>query len=45
MYSKSFTKPRHLKEFDCFTDIGATIADNFNVEMPKYGRSALEKLK
>ena len=45
IYSKCLTKPRHLKEFDCLTDIGATIADNFNVNMPKYGKSVLEKLK
>ena len=45
IYSKSFKTPKHLKEFDCFTDIGATIADNFEVKMPKYGRSVLKKLK
>ena len=44
IYSKSFKTPKHLKEFDCFTDIGATIADNFNVEAPKYGKSCLRKL-
>ena len=44
VYSKSFTDPKHLKELDCFTDIGATIADNFNVKMPEVGKSFLSKL-
>ena len=45
IYSKSFKDPKNLKELDCFSDIGATIADNFNVEMPKVGKSFLGKLK
>jgi len=44
IYSKSFKDPKHLKELDCFTDIGATIADNFNVKMPEVGKSFLSKL-
>ena len=44
IYSKSFKDPKHLKELDCFTDIGATIADNFNVKMPEVGKSFLGKL-
>jgi len=44
IYSKSFKDPKHLKELDCFTDIGATIADNFNVELPVVGKSFLGKL-
>ena len=44
IYSKSFKDPKHLKELDCFTDIGATIADNFNVKMPEIGKSFLGKL-
>ena len=44
IYSKSFKDPKHLKELDCFSDIGATIADNFNVEMPEVGKSFLGKL-
>ena len=44
IYSKSFKDAKHLKELDCFTDIGATIADNFNVKMPEVGKSFLSKL-
>lgn len=45
VYSKSFKDPKHLKELDCFSDIGATIADNFNVTAPVVGKSFLGKLK
>ena len=45
IYSKSFKDPKHLKELDSFSDIGATIADNFNVKLPNYGKSFLGKLK
>ena len=45
VYSKSFKDPKHLKELDCFSDIGATIADNFNIKMPVVGKSFLGKLK
>lgn len=44
LYSKSFKDPKKLKELDSFTDIGATIADNFNVTMPEVGKSFLGKL-
>ena len=44
LYSKSFKDPKHLKELDCFTDIGATIADNFKVKLPDIGKSFLGKL-
>jgi len=45
IYSKNFKDTKHLKELDCFSDIGATIADNFNVKMPEVGKSFLGKLK
>jgi phosphopentomutase len=45
VYSKSFKDPKHLKELDCFSDIGATIADNFYIKMPVVGKSFLGKLK
>ena len=45
VYSKSFKDPKHLKELDCFSDIGATIADNFKIKMPVVGKSFLGKLK
>lgn len=44
VYSKCFKDPKHLKELDCFSDIGATIADNFNVTLPSVGKSFLSKL-
>ena len=45
IYSKVFKDPKHLKELDCFSDIGATIADNFSVIKPLVGKSFLNKLK
>ena len=45
IYSKKFKDPKHLKELDCFSDIGATIADNFKVPMPIVGKSFLTKLR
>ena len=45
VYSPSFKDPKRLKELDCFSDIGATIADNFNVKAPIVGKSFLGKLK
>lgn len=45
IYSKQFKDQKHLKELDCFSDIGASIADNFNVELPLVGKSFLGKLK
>lgn len=46
-YSKSMKEPAELAEQDTFAMIGATIADNFNVDMPEgtIGTSILEKLK
>ncbi len=43
-YSSSLTKPRKLEELPTFADIGATIADNFEVNTP-VGTSFLDKLK
>lgn len=45
IYSKKFKDTKHLKELDCFSDIGATIADNFKVKLPEVGKSFLKKLK
>ena len=45
IYSPSFKDPKHLKELDCFSDIGATISDNFKVKAPTVGKSFLGKLK
>lgn len=43
-YSKKISKTGRIQELESFADIGATIADNFNVEIP-YGTSVLEKLE
>ena len=45
IYSKKFKDAKHLKELDSFSDIGATIADNFKVKLPEVGKSFLKKLK
>lgn len=43
-YSKKFINPTRLNELQSFSDIGATIADNFNVATPS-GTSVLNELK
>ncbi|MDO4197416.1 MAG: phosphopentomutase [Erysipelotrichaceae bacterium] len=45
VYSKSFKEPKELRMGDTFADIGATIAEQFNVEKPKIGTSFLSDLK
>lgn len=45
VYSKSFEKNGQLDELTTFADIGATIADNFNIRKPKIGNSFLKLLK
>ena len=45
MYSRNFKEPKRLKMFDTFANIGATIADNFNVKLPEIGESVLEELE
>ena len=45
LYSPSFTGSGLLRKSDTFSDIGATIADNFNVEAPEWGTSLMEYLK
>ncbi len=44
IYSRKFMAPQKLDELECFSDIGATIADNFKVKMPEVGKSFLSKL-
>ena len=44
MYSKKFRQVKRLDNFKTFSNIGATIADNFNVKSP-YGSSVLDELK
>lgn len=45
IYSRDFKSPRRLEAFDTFASIGATIADNFGVELPSIGKSILDELK
>ena len=45
LYSRNFKKPKRLEQFPTFANIGALIADNFDVEMPEIGTSILEELE
>ena len=45
VYSKSFKEPKELPLRDSFADIGATIAEQFNVKTPKIGKSFNDLLK
>ena len=45
IYSRSFLNSGQLDILNTLGDIGATIADNFNVEKPWLGESFLDKLK
>ncbi|PAE24292.1 MULTISPECIES: phosphopentomutase [Bacillaceae] len=45
VYSKDMKEGKELPVSETFADIGATIADNFNVKMPAYGKSFLNQLK
>ncbi|WP_096153632.1 phosphopentomutase [Bacillus sp. FJAT-45066] len=45
VYSPSMTEGKELEIRKTFADVGATVADNFNVKMPKHGESFLPNLK
>lgn len=45
VYSPSFEAGGAMPQNETFSDIGATIADNFNVKMPEFGKSFLSFLK
>lgn len=45
IYSRNFKEPKRLKPFETFANIGATIADNFDITKPEIGESILEELK
>lgn len=45
VYDKGAKKSINLGIRSTFADIGATIADNFNVTMPKYGKSFLTEVR
>ncbi|MDS9470776.1 phosphopentomutase [Sporosarcina pasteurii] len=44
-YSPSFESGGEMPVNETFSDIGATIADNFNVKLPQFGKSFLPLLK
>lgn len=44
-YSPSFKSGGEMPDNETFADIGATIAENFKVEKPKYGQSFLSQLE
>ena len=43
-FSRGFTEPKRLPILNSFADIGATIADNFDIEAPEIGESVLDQL-
>ena len=45
VYSSVFKEPKQLDKLPSLADVGATIAENFNVEKPAIGNSFLNKLK
>ncbi|MFJ5621195.1 phosphopentomutase [Peribacillus loiseleuriae] len=45
IYSKRFINGNELPISRTFADLGATVADNFNVKMPAFGKSLLGYLK
>ncbi|MGG1399572.1 phosphopentomutase [Bacillus salipaludis] len=45
VYAKNMEQGRELPLRKTFADIGATVAENFNVKMPNYGQSFLSELK
>lgn len=45
IYSRVFKNPKILPAMTSFADIGATIAENFDLIRPRIGTSVLEKLK
>ncbi|PLR76381.1 phosphopentomutase [Bacillus sp. V3-13] len=45
VYSKRFSAGKELPVRETFADVGATIADNFHVALPKHGKSFLSEIK
>lgn len=45
VYDKRCKEAQNLGIRSTFADIGATIADNYNVTMPKFGKSFLEEVR
>ena len=45
LYSRNFKHPQRLNQFDTLANIGALIAENFDVNAPEIGESILEELE
>lgn len=45
LYSRNFKYPKRLDKFSTLANIGALIADNFDLEMPEIGESILDSLE
>ena len=45
LYSRNFKNNKRLAAFESFANIGATIADNFEVDLPPIGKSILDELE
>ncbi|MEW9049756.1 MAG: phosphopentomutase [Neobacillus sp.] len=45
VYSKQMQAGKELPIRETFADIGATVADNFKIKMPEFGKSFLQELK
>lgn len=45
VYSKKMTEGRELPLRKTFADVGASVAENFNVKMPNFGKSFLNEMK
>ena len=45
IYSRVFNEPKMLPIMNTFADIGATIAENFEIDPPMIGTSYLKELK
>ena len=45
LYSRNFLEPKILPKLSTLADIGATIANNFDIRKPEIGTSILEELK
>lgn len=45
IYSRNFKAPQRLEVFETLANIGATIADNFDIELPEIGESVLDELE
>ena len=45
VYSKGMQEGKELPIRETFADLGATVADNFNVKIPNFGKSFLNEMK